>query len=94
MKTYKALLYTGRTDTEAYKHHLFAVVGAIMLPDLNYLPNPTTMQEPHTLDEVKEATEMLTSVRTNGNGVVEWVEVDSYEAFKREWLNIVGREFK
>lgn len=94
MKTYKALLYTGRTDTEAYKHHLFAVVGAIMLPDLVYLPNPTSTQKPHTLEEVREATERLTSVRTNGNGVVEWVEVDSYAAFKREWLNIVGREFK
>ena len=94
MKNYKALLYTGPTDTEAYKHHLFAVVGAIMLPDLVYLPNPTTMQNPHTIEEVKRETEKLTAARTNGNGVVEWVEVKSYAAFKREWLNIVGREFK
>ena len=93
MTNYKALLYVGPTDSDAYNHNLFAVVGAIMLPDLVYLPNPATTKDAETLEDIKEATEKLTSVRTNGKGVVEWIEVKSYAAFKREWLNIVGRSF-
>lgn len=93
MKTYKALLYTGTTETKAYKHNLYAVVGAIMLPNLVYLPNPKTCKNIHTLDDIKKETERLTAVRTNGKGVVEWIEVKSFVAFKREWFNIVGRSF-
>lgn len=89
--THKALLYVGPTDTDSYKHNLFSTIGAIMLPDLVYLPNPGAN---HTLEDVKEATEKLVAVRTDGDGTVDWIEVTSFEAFKREWLNIVGRPFK
>lgn len=89
-KTYKALIYTGSTETEAYKHSLFAVNGALMLDRLVYLPNPG---ETHTLADVIEAAEKLVKVETNGNGSIEWTEVKSFEAFKRAWLDIVGRKF-
>lgn len=89
--TYKALIYTGSTETEAYKHNLFAVNGVLMLSRLVYLPNPG---KAHTLDDVIEAAEKLVKVETNGEGSIEWTKVKSYEAFKRGWLDIVGRPFK
>lgn len=90
-KTYKALIYTGNTETEAYKNHLFSVNGALMLNRLVYLPNPG---DAHTLNDVIEAAEKLVKVETNGAGSIEWIEAKSFEAFKREWLDIVGRPFK
>ena len=89
-KTYKALIYTGSTETEAYKHNLFAVNGVLMLNRKIYLPNPG---EAHTLADVIEAAEKLVKVETNGTGYIEWMEAKSYEAFKRGWLDIVGRPF-
>lgn len=89
-KTYKALIYTGSTETEAYKHNLFAVNGVLMLNRKIYLPNPG---EAHTLTDVIEAAEKLVKVETNSAGSIEWTEAKSYEAFKRGWLDIVGRPF-
>lgn len=88
---YKALIYTGSTETEAYKHSLFSVNGALVLNRLVYLPNPG---EEHTLDDVIEAAEKLVKVETNGKGSIEWTRATSFEAFKHEWLDIVGRPFK
>lgn len=88
--TYKALIYTGSTETEAYKHNLFSVNGALMLNRLVYLPNPG---EEHTLDDVIAVAEKLVKVETNGNGSIEWIEAKNFEAFKRGWLDIVGRPF-
>lgn len=89
-KTYKALIYTGSTETEAYKHNLFEVNGVLMLNRKIYLPTPG---EAHTLADIIEAAEKLVKVETNGAGSIEWTEVKSFEAFKRAWLDIVGRKF-
>ena len=90
-KTYKALIYTGSTETEAYKHNLFEVNGVLMLNNRKiYLPKPG---EVHTLADIIDAAEKLVKVETNGEGSIEWIEVKSFEAFKRGWIDIAGREF-
>lgn len=90
MKEIKVLLYNGSKTTEAYKRHLFMVSGVFMFNNKKiYVPQQT---ENRTITDLKEmVTEYIT--KNSNNASINFVEVTSFEAFKRVWLEITGKKF-